>query len=113
MSRQGETHVVRGILAGVAGGLVASWVMNQYIAGPGRKLQQSLQSDQENQQQEQEQRQQEASGEPRIDATMQTADAIVSTATGGEHLWLEGKQSGGPVVHYSFGALMGGLYGAG
>jgi hypothetical protein len=31
-------HPIRGILAGVAGGLVASWVMNQFIAGPGKQL---------------------------------------------------------------------------
>jgi putative membrane protein len=59
-----QKSVVRGILAGMAGGLVAAWVMNQFMAGPGQKL-------------------------PREDAT-------------GE---------GGPVVHYAFGALTGGVYG--
>jgi putative membrane protein len=59
-----QKNVVRGILAGMAGGLVAAWVMNQFMAGPGQKL-------------------------PSEDAT-------------GE---------GGPVVHYAFGALTGGVYG--
>lgn len=48
-----EKHLFRGILAGVAGGLAASWVMNEFIAGPGKKLQQSLQTPAENWQQEQ------------------------------------------------------------
>ena len=90
---------------------MASWVMNQFIAGPGKQLQQSLQSEDEKRQQQEQERQQKASGKPQEDATMKTADAIVSTATGGEHLSLEGKQQGGPVVHYTFGGLMGGLYG--
>lgn len=43
---------------------------------------------------------------------MKTADAVVSTVTGGRHLSREGKEKGGPIVHYTFGALMGGVYGA-
>jgi uncharacterized membrane protein YagU involved in acid resistance len=46
------------------------------------------------------------------DATMKTADAIVSTVTGGRHLTFEQRQKGSPVVHYAFGAIMGGVYGA-
>jgi putative membrane protein len=106
-----EKHLLRGILAGAAGGLVAAWVMNKFIAGPGQKLQESLQSDEETQQQHQQQEQQEQSGEPKVDATMKAADAIVNVATGGEHLSMEGKQQGGPIVHYAFGAIMGGVYG--
>ena len=107
MSKRQERHLIRGVLAGVAGGLVASWVMNQFMAGPGQKLQQSLESDQEHAQQ----KQQEESGAPKEDATMKVADALVNTATGGRHLSLAGKQKGGPIVHYSFGALMGAIYG--
>ena len=103
-----EKHLLRGVLAGAAGGLVASWVMNKFIAGPGQRLQESLQSDEENRQQQQ---QQEQRGEPKVDATMKAADAIVNVATGGEHLSMEGKQEGGPIVHYAFGAIMGGVYG--
>src|ERR1700712_2696881 len=108
---QKQKHVVRGVLAGVAGGLVASWIMNEFIAGPGVKLQHAVQTDEENVQQEQQAKKQEQSGEPKIDATMKTADAIASAANGGRHLSLEEKQKGGPVVHYAFGALMGGFYG--
>jgi putative membrane protein len=109
-----EKHVLRGILAGVGAGLAASWVMNVFMAGPGAKLQQSLKSDEEKLQEQMQQMQQEEQGrsnEPEEDATMKAADALVSTATGRRHLTFEGKQKGGPVVHYAFGALAGGLYG--
>jgi uncharacterized membrane protein YagU involved in acid resistance len=99
-----EKHVLRGILAGVGAGLAASWVMNVFMAGPGAKLQQSLKSDEEKLQEQMQQMQQE-------EQTMKAADALVSTATGRRHLTFEGKQKGGPVVHYAFGALAGGLYG--
>lgn len=100
-----ERHLFRGILAGMAGGLVASWVMNEFMAGPGQKLQQVMQSDEQNERQAIE------SDEPKEDATMKAADAIVNVATGGEHLSWEERQRGGPVVHYAFGTLMGGIYG--
>jgi putative membrane protein len=106
-----EKHIVRGALAGIAGGLVASWVMNEWITGPGAKLSSTLESESNKREQAAESQRQEASGEPREDATMKAADAIVNTVKGGEHLSLAGKQAGGPVVHYSFGALMGGVYG--
>jgi putative membrane protein len=99
-----QKSVVRGILAGMAGGLVAAWVMNQFMAGPGQKLQQAVQSDEENREQ------QAHSSEPREDATMKTAEAIVHTTTG-DHLSRAEKEKGGPIVHYAFGALTGGLYG--
>ena len=41
-----QKSVVRGILAGMAGGLAGtSRVMNEFVAGPGQKLQQAVQSD--------------------------------------------------------------------
>jgi putative membrane protein len=36
-----QKSVVRGVLAGMAGGLAAAWVMNVFITGPGKKLQQA------------------------------------------------------------------------
>jgi len=104
-------HLVRGIVAGIAGGLVASWVMNVFMAGPGSALTHAVQSDAENRKQAEQQQELEASGEPKIDATMKAADAIVNTVTGGRHLSLEEKQADGPIVHYAFGALAGGVYG--
>lgn len=106
-----ERHVLRGILAGAGAGLAASWVMNTFMAGPGQKLHQSLQSAEERANERVQQMQQEQSGQPQQDATMKTADALVATASGGRHLSMEEQEKAAPVVHYGFGALMGGLYG--
>lgn len=100
-----NTHLSRGIVAGIVGGLVASWMMNEFIVGPGQKLQQFLQTPEENERQAIE------SQEPHEDATMKTADAVVNTLTGGEHLTWKERQKAGPVVHYAFGGMMGALYG--
>lgn len=103
MSRGHERHLLRGAMAGIAGGLIASWVMNEFMAGPGKKLEESLQEDEppQNQQKNTEEE----------DSTMKAADAIVEITTGGRHLSHEGRERGGPIVHYAFGGLMGGLYG--
>ena len=106
-----ERHLVRGILAGLAGGLAASWVMNQFIAGPGKKIQKAVQSDEQNEQEEQQQARDEEQGEVKEDATMKAADGIVNVATGGRHLSWEEKQQAGPIVHYAFGGIIGGVYG--
>lgn len=98
-----SAHPVRGILAGVAGGLVASWVMNEFLAGPGEALTKAIESPEE--------QQMIASQSDDEDSTMKVADAVTAAATGGRHLTREQREKGGPIVHYSFGALMGGLYG--
>jgi uncharacterized membrane protein YagU involved in acid resistance len=101
---------VRGALAGIVGGMVASWVMNEFMSRAGKTLQKVVQSDEQNFVDEVEQVV--AANEPKEDATMKAADKVVSEVTGGRHLTWKGKQRGGPVVHYAFGALMGGVYGA-
>jgi uncharacterized membrane protein YagU involved in acid resistance len=108
MTQPTDKHPVRAILAGITGGLVASWVMNEFIAGPGKKLTKAIQTPEQRQQAEQQQAQH--ADEP--DATMKAADAITAAATGGRHLTYEQEQKGGPIVHYAFGALVGGVYGA-
>ncbi len=107
MSAPREKHLLRGILAGVAGGLVASWVMNEFMAGPGKSLTHALQTDEQNRKDEQSAQ----SGEPKEDSTMKTAEAIVHAVTGGRHLSTEEREKGGPIVHYAFGAVMGAVYG--
>ena len=98
-----EKHPVRGILAGVAGGLVAAWTMNVWSEGPGAALSKQLETPEE-----QKQLTEQSDGE---DATMKTADAIVSAVEGGQHLTHEERAEGGPIVHYAYAALVGGLYG--
>lgn len=102
-------HVLRGALAGTLGGLVASWVMNEFMSGIGSKLQHAVQTDEQNRTDEA--MQHAGEGQPKEDATMKAADMIVKEATGGQHLSWEEKKKAGPMVHYAFGALMGGLYG--
>ena len=102
-------HLARGVVAGIAGGLVASWVMNEFMAGPGVALRHAVQSDAENAAEAK--AAEDSQGEQKEDATMKVADRIVSAATGGRHLTFEQEQTGGPIVHYTFGALMGGIYG--
>jgi uncharacterized membrane protein YagU involved in acid resistance len=99
-----ERHLVRGILAGVAGGLAASWVMNEFSATLGQKLSKAVETPEE-----QQELKQQSDGE---DATMKAADKIVETVTGGRHLSHEQREIGGPIVHYGMGAISGGIYGA-
>ena len=98
-----EKHIVRGILAGVAGGLVASWVMNEFSSTVGQKISDAVESPQDKAELKQE-----SDGE---DSTMKMADKIVETVTGGQHLTHEQREIGGPIVHYSMGAISGAIYG--
>jgi putative membrane protein len=93
-----------GILAGIAGGLVASFVMNEFMTYPGKKLSEAVESEEDKQKLEAL-----SDGE---DATMKAADKIAATVTGGQHLTHAQRETGGPAVHYAFGGLMGGVYGA-
>ena len=102
-------HVARGVVAGIAGGLLASWVMNEFITGPGVALRHAVQNEAENAAEAN--AAESSNGQPSEDATMKAADRIVSAATGGRHLTFEQEQTAGPIVHYAFGAVMGGLYG--
>ena len=97
-------HLVRGVLAGVAGGLAASWVMNEFSTLFGEKISKAVESPEQ-----QRLIAEQSDGE---DATMKAADKVVETVTRGRHLTHEQREVGGPIVHYSFGALMGGVYGA-
>jgi putative membrane protein len=106
VGEQRNAHVASGIVAGIAGGLVASWIMNEFMQNVGPSLQKAVQGD------DSAGEQQEPVGPKPDDATMKTADAVVSTVTGGRHLSHQGKEKGGPIVHYAFGALMGATYGA-
>lgn len=104
-----EKSIAAGIVAGLVGGLVASWLMDIYIEGAGQTLQRAQQTTEERQNADRQAVEQ--AGVPREDATMKTAGALVKAVTGRE-LSYEEKKTAGPIVHYAFGALMGGAYGA-
>jgi uncharacterized membrane protein YagU involved in acid resistance len=106
MSKRQDAHIASGIVAGIAGGLVASWVMNVFMENLGPQIQKAVQGG------EQASKPRPPEDEQKDDATMKTADAVVSAVTGGRHLSHEEKEKGGPIVHYSFGSIMGGIYGA-
>jgi putative membrane protein len=106
MGEQRNAHLASGIVAGIAGGLVAAWVMNEFMENVGPSIQKAVQGE------ESAGEHQEPVGPKPDDATMKTADAVVATVTGGRHLSHEGKEKGGPIVHYAFGAIMGAAYGA-
>lgn len=96
--------LTRGFLVGMVAGLAASWTMNQFwvVQGKLQKQMSSSESDEKNDQQ-QEQR---ASDNP----TVKVAEAITRPLLHRE-LSKGEKKTAGSVVHYAFGALVGGLYG--
>ena len=108
--RNGNTHLLRGVAAGAIGGLVAAWVMNGFIAG-AMKVQEGMKSPEQKATEESQQAAQPKDEEQSEDSTMKVADTVAWLVTG-QHLSKQGKQKGGPIVHYAFGALMGALYGA-
>lgn len=99
-----EKHLMRGVLAGVAGGLVAAWAMNEFSSTLGQKLSEAVETPEE-----QQELKQESDGE---DSTMKMADKLVETVTGGRHLTHAQREVGGPIVHYAMGTISGGIYGA-
>jgi hypothetical protein len=70
--------------------LDSSWVMNEFMMGPGQRLQQAVQPPEDNE------RYAIQSGTPKEDATMKTADAVVNTVTGGQHFSREEREKAGP-----------------
>lgn len=105
----------KGLIAGLAGGLVASWTMNQFQAawtGLAEGFEkphgtQSMQpSDGETTAQEPTQNKAEQD-----DATVKAARAV-SEGIFGHELTESEKRPAGAAVHYAFGTATGGLYGA-
>ena len=91
------------ILIGLGGGLAATYVMTQAQSAV-QKLQQQHKSERPKSREQQEREVSEQS-------TVKIADKVSSAVTDHE-VPQEQKQSAGNAVHYSFGTLMGGVYGA-
>ena len=110
--RNGEGNVWKGIVAGLAGGLVASWTMNQFQAAWTRIQEgsekshgaQSMQPSEGSKGQGQDAKEQD-------DATVKAAK-IISEDVFGHELQESEKKPAGAAVHYAFGTVTGGLYGA-
>jgi len=116
--RDGEGNVWKGLVAGLAGGLVASWTMNQFQAAwtriqEGAEKSHGAQSMQpsEGSNGEQAQDTQAQDTNDHDDATVKAAK-IISNLVLGHELQESEKKPAGAAVHYAFGTVSGGLYGA-
>ena len=99
----GEGHVVRNVVAGLVGGLVASYAMEHFQKSLGRLHPEMGDASGGGGQQHRKPQSQ--------PATYKAADAV-STAVTGRPLPKEQKPIGGSIVHYAFGGAVGAMYGA-
>jgi len=111
--RDHEPSIWKGMVAGLAGGLVASWTMNQFQAAwtriaEGREKPHGAQSMKPSEGSQGEQGQDSQDEE---NATVKAAEAI-SEGVFGHDLQASEKEPAGAAVHYAFGTLSGGMYGA-
>lgn len=97
-------RIGRGLMAGLAGGLIASWTMNQFQA-----LWSKASDLTQEETKKQKKRPSKSQAEPE-DATMKAADKVSRNILD-RPLSKSEKKKAGPAVHYAFGGAMGGLYG--
>ncbi len=98
-NNRSERDVLKGLAAGLVGGLVASWTMNRFQDLWTKLGEHQRQSEQTSNNEEQD------------DTTVRTASAI-SEGLFHHKLTEKEKKIAGPAVHYSLGTGVGGLYGA-
>lgn len=117
-SGEDESDVLKGLAAGIVGGLVASAVMNQFQAlwsklAEGEERSHGAQSLQQGSPQQGVGRDLQAEGkdEPEDDATERLANAI-SVGVFDHELTKREKDTAGTVLHYAMGTTSGALYGA-
>ena len=92
LASEDRSELAKGIVAGVAGGLIGSIVMTEFQRTWSKVSERGPQ------------------GPPKEDASMKAAAKIAALA--GRQLSYESKKKFGQVVHFSFGTLQGALYGA-
>lgn len=102
--RRHSRNVLKGLAAGAVAGLAASWAMNQY-----QKAWSAASSALANSTNGKSDKASEHSGEQ--DPTITIADKISRTVRGRSLRKREQKKAG-TLVHYAFGSVVGGLYGA-
>jgi putative membrane protein len=95
-----SASVGKGLAAGIAAGLVASWTMNQF-----QYLWNFIQTSRRSP------RRETRKGNRGDDTTVRAAQAV-SEGVFGHELTEQEKRWAGPLLHYAFGALVGGIYGA-
>ena len=101
MNKQSNRNAWKGLVAGVVGGIVASWAMDRFQywwlsfgGGDELKLQQTPREE----------------GDREEPATVKTASAI-SEGIFGHGLTAREKEIAGPIVHYAVGTTAGAVYG--
>ena len=109
--RDGKGDVVKGLMAGLVGGLAASWTMNRFqdvwtkVAEGQDKPQSDNAAGQGGEGGEPQ------SSEEQTDTTVKAASAI-SEGIFDHKVTKSEKKIAGPAVHYALGTSVGGLYGA-
>ena len=106
-----DASLWKGMVAGLAGGLIASWTMNQFQAAWTRIAEGSEKSHGAQSMQPSEGSKGEYDTAEQDDATVETAK-VISKGVFGHELQESEKESAGAAVHYAFGTVTGGLYGA-
>ena len=111
--RHDDQNILKGVVAGVAGGLLASWTMNHFQAAwmraaEGHDKPHGAQSMQPSEGSSGDQAE---DAKEQDDATVKTAK-VISRNVFGHELQESEKRSAGAAVHYAFGTATGGLYGA-
>ncbi|HEY0761402.1 MAG TPA: DUF1440 domain-containing protein [Pyrinomonadaceae bacterium] len=109
--RDDEGSVWKGLVAGLAGGLLASWTMNQFQAAWTRIQEGSEKPHGAQSMQPSEGSDGNQDTAEQDDATVKVAQAI-STEVFGHELQQSEKKPAGAAVHYAFGTVSGGMYGA-
>ena len=108
-----EGSILKGVVVGLASGFVASWTMNQFQAALTKLAANSEKSHgaQSMQPAEGSKGDESQDAKEQDDATVETAKVISRNVLGRELKESE-KEPAGAAVHYAFGTLTGGLYGA-
>jgi len=109
--REDNGSIWKGIVAGLAGGLVASWTMNQFQAAWTRLAENTEKPHGAQSMQPAEGSKEEGSKENDENAKVKAARAI-SEGVFGHELQESEKEPAGAAVHYAFGTASGALYGA-
>ena len=116
ISGSGDGRLWKGLAAGLAGGLVASWAMNRFqdvwsrLAAAGQEST-GTPGSRRDVKRDAEQGVHPPPGDTQDDTTVRTASAI-SERLFQHKLTTREKKIGGTAVHYSLGTGVGGLYGA-
>src|SRR3954454_22636250 len=111
---QKERHrTLKGLAAGAIGGLVGSFVMNQFQAGMSKLLEDRRHPPDKKERSRQAQgwKEHRQPGDPEVENATVKAAVAVSEAVFHHELQPEERQSAGNAMHYAYGTLTGALYG--